>query len=68
MGFLPLLTYSNILGKRYHRFIDLEIRRAFNVFLVTTVLEEARHSLVMIEHDPLLYEDAGEMFEELPTC
>jgi hypothetical protein len=26
-----------------------------------TILEEARHSLIFIEHDPLLYEDAGEI-------
>jgi DNA polymerase I len=28
-----------------------------------TILEEARHSLILIEHDPLLYEDAREMTE-----
>jgi hypothetical protein len=28
--------------------------------VLTTILEEARHSLILIEHDPLLYEDAQE--------
>jgi hypothetical protein len=28
-----------------------------------TVLEGARHSLIMIEHDPTIYEDAAEMVE-----
>jgi len=28
-----------------------------------TILEEARHSLILIEHDPLLYEHAVEMTE-----
>lgn len=28
-----------------------------------TVLEEARHSLILIEHDPMLYEDAAEIVE-----
>jgi hypothetical protein len=28
-----------------------------------TILEEARHSLIVIEHDPLLYEDAQGMVE-----
>jgi len=28
-----------------------------------TLLEEARHSLIIIEHDPLLFEDAQGMFE-----
>ena len=45
------------------RFQGLEIRRAFTVFQLMTILEEARHTLIIIEHDPLLYEDAGEMTE-----
>ena len=28
-----------------------------------TILEEARHSLIIIEHDPILYEDSQEMVE-----
>jgi hypothetical protein len=28
-----------------------------------TLLEEAHHSLIIIEHDPLLFEDAQGMFE-----
>ena len=28
-----------------------------------TILEEARHSLIFVEHDPMLYEDAKEMTE-----
>jgi DNA polymerase I len=28
-----------------------------------TILEEARHSLIIIEHDPLLYENAQGMVE-----
>ena len=28
-----------------------------------TILEEARHSLIVIEHDPMLYEDAQGMVE-----
>ena len=28
-----------------------------------TILEEARHSLIIIEHDPSLYEDSQEMVE-----
>jgi len=30
-----------------------------------TILEENHHSLLIVEHDPLLYEDAGEMVEYL---
>jgi DNA polymerase I len=28
-----------------------------------TILEENRHSFLIVEHDPMLYEDAGEMVE-----
>ena len=28
-----------------------------------TVLEEAHHSIIIVEHDPMLYEDAAEMIE-----
>jgi len=28
-----------------------------------TILEEACHSLIIVEHDPLLYEDSIEMVE-----
>jgi hypothetical protein len=56
-------NYSSILSKLDRRFQDLEIRRAFTVFQLMTILEEARHSLILIEHDPLLYEQAVEMTE-----
>ena len=56
-------NYSSILSKLDRRFQDLEIRRAFTAFQLMTILEEARHSLILIEHDPLLYEQAVEMTE-----
>jgi hypothetical protein len=37
----------------------MEIRRAFTVFQLMIILEEARHSLILIEHDPLLYGRRG---------
>lgn len=56
-------NYSSVLSRLDRRFQDLEIRRAFTVFQLMTILEEARHSLIVIEHDPMLYEDAQEMVE-----
>ena len=56
-------NYSGILSKLDRRFQELEIRRAFTVFQLMTVLEEARHSIIFVEHDPLLYENAAEMTE-----
>jgi hypothetical protein len=54
---------SAILSRLDRRFEALEIRRGFTVFQLMTILEEAPHSLILIEHDPLLYEDAREMTE-----
>ncbi len=56
-------NYSAILSRLDRRFEALEIRRGFTVFQLMTILEEAHHSLIFIEHDPLLYEDAVEMTE-----
>jgi hypothetical protein len=38
-------NYSSILSRLDRRFQDLEIRRAFTVFQLMTILEKARHSL-----------------------
>ena len=46
-------------------FTEVEVRRAFTVYKLMTILEENHHSFLIVEHDPLLYEDAGEMVEYL---
>lgn len=56
-------NYSGVLSSLDRRFEALEVRRAFTVFQLMTILEENRHTIVIIEHDPLLYEDASEMTE-----
>ena len=52
-------NYSSVLSRSDRRFQDLEIRRAFTVFQLMTILEEAHRSLIIIEHDPMFYEDAA---------
>ena len=56
-------NFSGILTRLHRRFTELEIRRGFTTFQLMTILEEARHSLIIIEHDPILYEDSQEMVE-----
>lgn len=56
-------NYSRILTRLSRRFTELEIQRGFTVFQLMTILEQARHSLILIEHDHMLYEDAREMIE-----
>ena len=55
-------NYSRILS-RLDRHFSLEVRRAFTSFQLMTILEENHHSFLIVEHDPMLYEDAGEMVE-----
>jgi hypothetical protein len=52
-----------IFSRLHRRFIELEIRRGFTTFQLMTILEEAHHSLIIIEHDPVLYKDSLEMVE-----
>ena len=50
-------NHSSILSQLDRRFQNLEIRRTFTVFQAMTFLEEARHSLILIEHDPLVRQE-----------
>jgi hypothetical protein len=56
-------NYSRILSRLDRNITEMEVRRAFTSFQLMTVLEENHHSFLIIEHDPMLYEDAGEMIE-----
>jgi hypothetical protein len=56
-------NYSRILSRLDRNFTDLDIRRAFTSFQLMTILEENHHSFLIVEHDPMLYEDAKEMVE-----
>jgi hypothetical protein len=56
-------NYSRILSRLDRNFTELEVRRAFTVFQLMTILEENHHTILIIEHDPTLYEDATEMVE-----
>ena len=56
-------NYSRILSRLDRNFAELEVRRAFTSFQLMTVLEENHHSFLIIEHDPMLYEDAKQMVE-----
>ncbi len=56
-------NYSRILSRLDRNFTELEVRRAFTSFQLMTILEENHHSFLIVEHDPMLYEDAQEMVE-----
>jgi hypothetical protein len=56
-------NYSRILSRLSRNITELDVRRAFTSFQLMTIPEENHHSFLIIEHDPLLYEDASEMVE-----
>lgn len=41
----------------------MEIRRGFTTFQLMTILEEACYSLIIVENDPMLYENSTEIVE-----
>lgn len=43
----------------------LDVRRVFTVFQLMPILVENHHDFLIVEHDLLLCEDAGEMMEYL---
>ena len=60
-----ILFISGRSSNRLNRnFTQLEVRRAFTVFQLMTILEENHHSFLIVEHDPLLYEDAEKRMVE----
>ena len=58
-------NYSRILSRLNRNITELEVRRAFTSFQLMTILEENHHSILIVEHDPLLYEDSQEMVGRL---
>lgn len=56
-------NYSRILGRLNRNITEMDVRRAFTSFQLMTILDENHHSFLIVEHDPLLYEDAQEMVE-----
>ncbi len=53
-------NYSCILSRLNRNITELDVRRAFTSFQLMTILEENHHSVLIVEHDPLLYEDSQE--------
>jgi DNA polymerase I len=56
-------NYSRILSRLNRNITELDVRRAFTCFQLMTILDENHHTFLIVEHDPMLYEDASEMVE-----
>ena len=53
-------NYSRLLSGINRRSVSIEVRRAFTAFQLLTILRESYHTIIFVEHDPGLYEGAGE--------
>jgi hypothetical protein len=56
-------NYSHILSRLSLKITEMDVRRAFTSFRLMTILDENHHTFLIVEHDPMLYEDASEMVE-----
>ncbi|MFZ3149641.1 MAG: hypothetical protein WA137_11445 [Methanothrix sp.] len=56
---------SCILSRLNRDNTSVEVRRAFTSFKLMTIQVENHHSFLIVEHNPLLYEDAGKMVKYL---
>lgn len=52
-------NYSRLLSGINRRSTSIEVQRAFTAFQLLSILRECHHTVVFVEHDHSLYEDAG---------
>ena len=58
-------NYSRILPGINRASKNFDVRRGFTAHQLLTILREAAHTVVVIEHDPTLYDDAMGMLDPL---
>jgi hypothetical protein len=58
-------NYSRVLSGIHRDSTNFEIRRAFTAHQLLSVLREASHTIVLVEHDPTLFEGAEKMLAPL---
>ncbi len=60
-------NFSRIMSGVNRNSVNFEIRRAFTAFQLLTILSEAYHTVILVEHDPDLYEgtDQGMMLAQV---
>jgi hypothetical protein len=56
-------NYSRILPGINRQSKNFEVRRAFTAHQLLTLLREASHTVVLVEHDPTLFSDTTRMLE-----
>ena len=58
-------NYSRLLSSINRASKNFEVRRAFTAHQLFTILKEVSHTVVLLEHDPTLFEGAEEMLPQI---
>ena len=58
-------NYSRLLSSINRSSKNFEVRRAFTAHQLFTILKEVSHTVVLIEHDPTLFDGAEEMMPQI---
>jgi DNA polymerase I len=58
-------NYSHLLSSINRSSRNFEVRRAFTAHQLFTILKEASHTVVLIEHDPTLFDGAENMLPQI---
>jgi DNA polymerase I len=58
-------NYSRLLSSINRSSKNFEVRRAFTAHQLFTILKEASHTVLLLEHDPTLFDDAEEMMPQI---
>jgi len=58
-------NYSRLLSSISRSSRNFEVRRAFTAHQLFTILKEASHTVVLVEHDPTLFEGAEMMMPQI---
>jgi len=61
-------NFSRILNGINRRSTNFNIQRAFTVHQLLTILHATYHSIVFLEHDPTIFDDAGEVKSMIPRA
>jgi hypothetical protein len=61
-------NFSRILNGINRRLMDFHIQRAFTVHSLLTILQEKYPSIMFVEHDPTIYDEAGQVKTMIPRA
>jgi len=58
-------NYSRLLSSINRSSKNFEVRRAFTAHQLFTILKEVSHTVLLLEHDPTLFDGAAEMIPQI---